>query len=188
MISLFEKAYTSYIKAFHQTCKKIETEYSQQYSAEILFFDSSWSKHIRNLSRFDLAVKDNDNLEFIEVSLNNLKTVKTEIELNKNLHVVVSPFVWNGVEITCSTFDPSCVSFSNWFLKWMDPEDKKEKDSFGLHGIIHSLSVEQSPEPDKSKLNVDFGSAPTDSLIELLNLLHLQGNEKLYLDSKWNDQ
>jgi len=59
-------------------------------------------------------------------------------------------------------------------MRWFDPDDLKTINSEGLYGVVHFLG-----EPKKTERGVvfllDFGSAPSEALDELLEELAANG-------------
>ncbi|WP_152604043.1 hypothetical protein [Methylotenera sp. N17] len=103
-----------------------------------------------------------------------VKNFKVSSFTVNSMNVDLYPFVWNRVEFR-STYTPKNIQLlTDWTTKWMDLEDKNPVDKNGLSGAIHSVTY---PSSNNSfwYFMVDFGSAPTQSLDELLAVLSSMG-------------
>lgn len=72
---------------------------------------------------------------------------------------------------------------ASWFMRWFDPDDQNQKDEDGLYRVVHFVS---DPEPveDTVKFIVDFGSARTDSMADLLDQIAERGYIKCVIGDK----
>lgn len=72
-----------------------------------------------------------------------------------------------------------------WLSKWIDDSEIRKPDDSGLSGVIHSIGWNHAdPETGAWEITIDFGSAPVQSLLELLELLNSWGAREIYLDSR----
>jgi hypothetical protein len=81
--------------------------------------------------------------------------------------ITLYPIVWSKCQFHFPAHKGSWDSVMQWQTKWLDENDKKLRDEFGLAGVIHWLS-EPSLHGDHQTFLVDFGSAPVDAFHELL--------------------
>ncbi|MET0637957.1 MAG: hypothetical protein ABWZ25_18135 [Chitinophagaceae bacterium] len=86
----------------------------------------------------------------------------------RGIQVEIHPFVWNGCEISCNDFPQ--VKYSEWAARWLDMEDSKDVGTDGFQNVIHSVTFPQLKN-GKWTTSIDFGSAPPDALMELLEIL-----------------
>ena len=69
------------------------------------------------------------------------------------------------------------AGFESWFDRWIDLEGNRSVEGESHYNIIHSSKLE------KGLVEVDFGSAPTDAVIELLDLLSANGVKTVRVSS-----
>jgi hypothetical protein len=98
------------------------------------------------------------------------------------MHVSLSTFVWNGIEVRSITVpeDPLCIT--GWVEKWFDVSESRSPDEEGLAGIIHSVTYPKVGASGWS-FAVDFGSAPMDAVRELMLVLSEAGLTELEMGS-----
>jgi hypothetical protein len=99
-----------------------------------------------------------------------------------SVDISLAPIAWNGVELVArlKEFEPGLVE--GWTLKWLDVEDLHIQDRHGLQSVIHSV-VKPELEGNALHLSIDFGSAPIDSLKELLAILEGMGAAQVHISS-----
>lgn len=56
-----------------------------------------------------------------------------------------------------------------WFRRWFDPDDERQLQDAELSNVIHSLVVQDG------LLSIDFGTAPPEAFLEMLELLENAG-------------
>lgn len=84
-----------------------------------------------------------------------------EVELN-GAQIVIERLQWDDVVITTDTEVPDAEGLRPWFLAFLEPQAVSTDLHEPLANVLHSVSIEQD------RLVVDFGSAPTEALFELL--------------------
>ena len=99
------------------------------------------------------------------------------------LSVTLSPISWNAVEFESQCYDPQSNLLTEWALKWIDVEENNTQNEIGFGGYVHSITY---PEEKNGKciISVDFGSASTDSVYELINVFLGLGVTNLAIHSK----
>lgn len=99
-----------------------------------------------------------------------------------SFQVEVYPFAWCRVQIAFDKPPASVQQIEGFITRWLDVEDKNEGDPDGVHGAIHSAT---QIETDGTWwfLTADFGTAPPDVLIELIELLAGQGMSRIILQA-----
>ncbi len=80
--------------------------------------------------------------------------------------------VWNACEILCPEPVVLGSEFERWFARWVDLDDVRAPDADGLAGVIHSVT-KAGRVGDKWGFSIDLGSAPAESVLELLELPEL---------------
>lgn len=83
---------------------------------------------------------------------------------------------WDAVEVSA---EPSIVwsqDFEAWFERWLDAE-KTPNDGEVVTGIIHSVAI------TNSGLQIDFGTAPPEAALELIELLRHNGARSVHIEN-----
>jgi hypothetical protein len=83
------------------------------------------------------------------------------------MNVEVAEARWDQIVLVCSGGALEENDFLAWFARYFDKEDARRTDGFA--NAIHSAEIAPG------RLSVDFGTAPADALIELLDLLAAKG-------------
>ena len=106
-----------------------------------------------------------------------------EALVSNHLSVTLSSTSWNAVEFESECYDPQSNLLTDWALKWIDVEEKNTQNESGFGGYVHSITY---PEEKNGKciFSVDFGSAGTDSVYELINVFLGLGVTRLAIHSR----
>jgi hypothetical protein len=96
--------------------------------------------------------------------------------------VTLHPIVWHRCEFYFVADVFAWDSLDLWQTKWIDEFNTNQPDAFGLAGVIHWLSKPNSAG-NRHTFLVDFGSAPTAALHELLAVLAAAGVGELTIAS-----
>ena len=84
----------------------------------------------------------------------------------------VESICWDDVQLS---FDGTTPNLDAWFGVWFDPEEKNFDATAELSGRIHSLGT------GNGLITVDFGSAPAQALLELIDVLGAAGVREIVL-------
>ena len=84
--------------------------------------------------------------------------------------ITLHPIVWHRCEFYFKAPGDTWKGVDRWQTKWLDEQDRRPPDKFGLAGVIHWLSQPSCDGAQYSFL-VDFGSAPPDAFHELVSAL-----------------
>ena len=145
-------------------------------------------EEIFRLFRYDLATKGKEAPNLKEF---NADGYLNHQELNFSVNgktIILAPIGWNGVDITLDNHSTDISNIVVWATKWLDSKDEKVQDSNKLQGVIHNISKPEK-EDDKTTFSVDFGSAPTEAVLELLDILSKDSKAtNIKLDSTWMTQ
>lgn len=111
------------------------------------------------------------------------RAVAGSTEHKSGIVVLLETAVW---EDACFSF--YCPQFETarlcaWYSNWLDIDETKTEDSFGLSGVVHSLDW-TSDGAGNWQIDVDFGSAPLDAFEELLIELAGQGVRQCHLTAR----
>jgi hypothetical protein len=91
----------------------------------------------------------------------------------EDLNVELNPFYWNGCEFVLDSNSIDSMWLIEWTKKWIDENDEKQENADGLTGVIHNVSRPTRCK-DTFSFTIDFGSAETESFIDLINEIYLQ--------------
>jgi hypothetical protein len=100
----------------------------------------------------------------------------------QGLDVTLHPFVWNGLEFRLDADFADDAALVAWMDKWMDIAEKKPKDNNRLSQIVHNVTQPERTQAGWS-FSVDFGSAPLDAFVELIDVVRASGAKRLELGS-----
>ena len=137
------------------------------------------------LYRIDLASGAVDPPNLTDFNLNELPSGITTTYTIEGVDIELSPIAWNGVEITGPVFDPTSPAFEAWMTAWIDPDETKDSDEYGLGAYVHSVTYPEEIGDDQATFSVDFGTAGPDSFIELIGVLSGFGATYLKVGSSW---
>lgn len=142
-------------------------------------------EEIFRLFRYDCATKGKEGPNLKEFNADGFLNHK---EINFSINgktIVLAPIGWNGVDISVDNYSSDIIDIVNWATKWLDPQDEKAQDSNNLQGVIHNISKPEKVN-EKITFSVDFGSAPTEAVLDLLEILSKDSKASLIkLNSNW---
>jgi hypothetical protein len=124
---------------------------------------------IRKLTRVDIIWGGAERPSVVEVNVDPVPTEHSILRMPGSPEIELFPFVWNACELVFSEPLGLRPDFDLWYDKWMDVADNHEPGDHRLSGVVHSVTVPKQTSACWS-FSVDFGSAPVDTLIELLEL------------------
>ena len=141
------------------------------------------SNEVFELYRYDIISGEKESPNIQEINTDGyLNHEELGYSVN-NKGIVLSPIVWNGVDFTVDKEYNNFKTLINWAKNWIDSEDKSSDTK--PQGFIHSIT-EPEVENNNVTFSVDFGTAPIDSLIELLILLSKEKEvNNIKLSSTW---
>jgi hypothetical protein len=99
-----------------------------------------------------------------------------------NMNVVVYPVIWNAVEFRFEKFDGDWSELDRWYQKWLNTDDTNFRDVDGLSGVVHH-AARPDIDGDLAIIPVDFGSAPVNAVMELLQVLETIGVKRVEVGS-----
>jgi len=135
------------------------------------------------LYRADMAANNDGSPKMQDVNpTTHLSFEPFGIELDDGVTVAVSPFVWNDIALQINTTMPA-EPVEAWAMRWLDLEDLSPDDEHGLQSVIHCI-VREDAADGSTLLTIDFGSAPVESLRELIELAFTAGASHVSLYSQ----
>jgi len=170
-IALYREAIASYRQKFTPS------------AAEVLLETEGERPLVYRLYRMDLASGAVDPPNLTEVNPSTHLDFEAFRADRDGLAILVSPIVWNGVEFRAQPSLANDDALRSWALRWIDPEERAEADSDGLGAYVHSITIPEN-EAGATSLSVDFGSAPSVSVLEFLEVLRESGAESIEMHSR----
>lgn len=129
--------------------------------------------------RVDLASGAVSPPNLTEVNLGRPLKFKPQLfRMPSGLSLTMHPFVWSGIDFITAPFPADSPELASWCLSWLDPDDKRPRDSEGFSGVIHVVTM-PTRRGDQWMFSVDFGTAPIAAFEELLAVLHRLGVESV---------
>lgn len=122
------------------------------------------------LYRYDLVTQKTDGYGITEFNTDGFlehQDINFSVE---NKTIVLSSIVWNGVEVSVNSSLNKPENIKKWAYEWLDIEDEKTPDLNNLRGVIHSITKPEI-ENGYTKFSIDFGSAPVECAMELIDIL-----------------
>jgi hypothetical protein len=130
----------------------------------------------------DILCRRGDRSGPIEVNLTAASAFAPVSETWQELDVTLHPFVWNGLEFRLDGDLADDARLVAWMDRWMDIGEKKPRDENHLSEIVHNVTQPGRTQGGWS-FSVDFGSAPLDAFVELVEVVRASGAKKLELGS-----
>lgn len=133
--------------------------------------------------RADMFIVEGD--EAIEVSIDSGSMLDFEpfefhIEAAQGPAFLMTPFVWDNLEITLNGLDPTATDWSpltSWFRAWFDDEQEPDEEDDNVDQLGHVVHGMTDPvvEGEVMRLTIDLGSAPVAAFEDLLAALQMLG-------------
>lgn len=171
---LIELVRDTYIIQFSEFLERVRTEHGSG-TGEVKLKLSDDSSLYRNcycadfMSDADAGAESGSIIELApdeDVTFDAVDVVLGEMDMR------VERLQWNDVNLRIDGALDS-RDFDEWFETWFDPDDLTFDPDTRFSGNIHSLTV------DKDGVHVDFGTAPSDALIDLLVAIEDLGYRKV---------
>ncbi|QHL87730.1 hypothetical protein GU926_09920 [Nibribacter ruber] len=178
MNEIIESHRNSYVRQLAE----FYSDRSEGIKEALLKLDNEESGLLFNLSRMDYLVKVDDEWKIEELSpdsYNNHSLLEFEYG---DLIVELNPLFWHGVQFTVAQKEAGYSWLVDWATKWIDEDDSFASSSEDISGAIHSVTVPEQ-ETDCLKFTVDFGTAPVDCFIELIDSLEENGISRVKIGS-----
>ena len=92
---------------------------------------------------------------------------RVNFQLPSGVQVQQHAFSWEALRLRFSDPRFRIESLEGWLTRWLDVEEVRQPDSWGLSGVVHDLAW--TTEQGSWQLDVDLGSASLEALEELLS-------------------
>ncbi len=101
----------------------------------------------------------------------------------EKLALELNPFYWHGCEFILETRSENWDWLINWTKKWIDENDSNVINDLGFSSVIHNVMRPVKKGPDEYSFSVDFGTAPVESFMDLIQVITAQQIQKLKIGS-----
>ncbi|MCT4611299.1 MAG: hypothetical protein N4A70_19085 [Pelagimonas sp.] len=180
ILSLLDALRSDYLSRFEVAYQQQSGIY-EQVTTEIAFEISKGP--YKRLYVIDLLGKDGEALSAVEVATDEDSYLGGLSLQYKALSVEFDCVSWEAMRFSFRPVPERLTGFEAWFDKWIDLEAIRRIDGQVFSNVIHFAWLESG------LLDVDFGSAPTDAVIELLDLFQTSGVKSVLVSSgkEWED-
>lgn len=166
---MFEDLRTYYMSRYERALKEAREEFSQVASELMLDIPSRGEPELLyRIYRMDIMGQSTDGPKAIEV---NVDPMELAVSLEGfGVPTGIGPLVWNGIELRVEGIPPAEVDLHAWIAKWVDVDDQRCVEGADFQSVIHNC-LRPVLVGSSYLMSVDFGSAPTIAVFELLDLL-----------------
>jgi hypothetical protein len=158
-----------YLRHYRRVLDLEQAEHAPVVAEILVRLGEGSSELLRSLQRLDAIwgnATDPHPLEIQDTPVSTDSASFTEATL---VTVVGYPFVWHACEFVWPSPLELGPLFEQWYERWMDLNELLLAGSDGLSGVVHSVTV-PGARCGGWGIDVDFGSAPVESMLELLSL------------------
>jgi len=167
-----------YLRQFEAFVDK-QTRSSLKGASEVKLRLSNESQVYQHLYCADFIKNDGEEPEVIELQPNVL-CFEPLSGFFGGAALTIEHLRWDDVVIHHDASEPS-NGLASWFSRWFDPEDRRHDGSVKMGDVIHSLLVEPGT------LSVDMGTAASDALWDVLDLLEKAGAQSIRISASRAD-
>jgi hypothetical protein len=132
------------------------------------------------LMRIDAIYGSKENPEIQRIADHVDGQDQESFRLAGGLEILQNAFSWEALALDFSSAAFGVGRLRNWLDRWLDPDEIREPDTWGLSGVLHDVAW-SCTENHSWQLHLDFGSAPIAALEELLTLLSDAGVKRITL-------
>lgn len=145
-----------------------------QGGAEVKFELSEHSGVFRRFYCVDF-VKNDDGPEAIELQCAAPPTSSPIATTVGGAKLTIESLRWDDLALHHDAGDLPEEEISAWFQAWFDPDDERHQPSAELSCVIHSLIVRTGT------VQIDLGTAPPKSLLDMLELIERAGATSMWI-------
>lgn len=166
-----------YVRFYLDTLREFQIK-GKEVGSELQVQIDSRAAHEFYMNRARIDLVEVDSLQSGEVYCKSVKPGQRLYTPFSGLSIELLECAWYGIEFQCGTFSQDDSAFHEWFCKWYDFSDEGTAVEAGLSGLIHFATTIKELDT-VGVFSVDFGSAPVESLLELLTVFQAQGIDKI---------
>lgn len=132
------------------------------------------------IMRMDIMGQDANGPRAIEVNVNELMPAGNRLD-GFRIPITLHAAVWNGLEFVIDGPPPDEARLLPWIAKWVDIDDRRYVEGADFQSVIHNC-MRPAMTASGCWISVDFGSAPEESVFELIGIL-LPGANSMQIGS-----
>jgi hypothetical protein len=175
IVTIHRNTYIRQLKEFYE-------DKNEGIKEVLLKLNNEKSGLLLNLTRSDYLVKVNEEWKIVELSPDSFNT-HSPVEFKfGNTTVELNPIFWHGCQFTMTHTETDNGWLEEWTKKWIDEDDNFESIDDGLSGAIHNVTILTQVE-EGWQFIVDFGTAPVESFMELIDVLNKKGISNVIVHS-----
>lgn len=148
-------------------------------SAEVKFRLSDESEVYQHLYCADF-VKNDGEPELVELIPDSVLEFDEISGAFGETALTIKHLQWDDIVVHHDAPEP-VQALTDWFEKWFDPQDNRQIGGGAKGNVIHSLLVKPGT------LNIDLGSAESEALWEMLDLLEASGAKSIRIAASRKD-
>ncbi len=175
LYELLEHLRTDYVTGYEAALVDAQGQY-ELVAPEVVFqIDGGVYQH---LYAVDLLVGAADAPGAVELSAeDSLLAPSAEVFYHSDLEISFYATSWGNMAFDVSIAPEQLSGFNTWFYYWMDLDATRRVQGEPFGGVVHSVHFQ--PET----VSIDFGSAPVEAFVELLQIFEENGIHELRISS-----
>ena len=127
----------------------------------------------RRLFATDFIVREPSGNQVVELGTHPHSISEPRSFLHNGIRVSFEAVSWDAIQINAGPTKIEPDAFDRWFDYWLDLDASRKLPDAIFGDVIHSVAISEAV------YSVDFGSAPPDAFIELLDLFAASGATSL---------
>ncbi|MEP3844539.1 MAG: hypothetical protein ABJM43_04260 [Paracoccaceae bacterium] len=174
LITLLEMLRSNYLLEFESVYRN-QLEVNEEVHPEIAFKISDGV--YKRLFVVDFFGKNGANTNLIEVGTTNAAYGGGQSFEYSSLSIEFGHVSWDDMRLELDPMPQDIVGFEPWFDRWIDLDGAYKKEGAFLSHVIHSALIHDD------SVGIDFGTAPRDAFVQLLDLFKANGVETIRISS-----
>ncbi len=166
LIALLEATRDGYLIQYESVYRE-KIEIHEQVTPEVTF-EISGSVY-KQLFTIDFLLRDGEDIEAAEVVEAGAVFSSERAFTYNDMAVSLAPVTWDAMSFTLSPAPDELIGFEEWFDRWMDIDGEHAPDRQLFSHVIHSATL------SGDTIAVDFGTAPAEAALELIDLFRQSG-------------
>ncbi|MEP1696502.1 MAG: hypothetical protein ABJJ69_08190 [Paracoccaceae bacterium] len=162
LIALLEKLRSNYLLEFESAYRN-QVEVNEEIGTEIAFEISGGV--YKRLFVVDFVGKNGANTNLIEVGTTDAAYGGGQSFEYSGLSIEFGHVSWDAMRLELDPMPQDIAGFEPWFDRWIDLVGEHRKEGAFLSHVIHSASIRDD------SVGIDFGTAPREAFVQLLDLL-----------------
>jgi len=162
--------------AYHNAVAEARAQHEKAHVEIGIELNDSSLPEANRICKIDILVQDGQSSGAVVVTLNNWNQFEPVVDLSDGFEVELNPGKWDNLHFECNSDLSLTPGIADWFYRWLDLDEKsgRPKDKYGIGQCVHTLWGPYS-KGIESWIGVDFGSAPAEAALELLEILREDG-------------